>query len=146
MMIISFKPHHLKYINLQKGQKDHQQDIDDFMDYSKDLKTGFAYTLVSSECEIIGCFGILPKWEGVGYAWTLLGENIESKHFVYIHKQCKRLCELMLKFTYRRIEATVVSDFEEGLRWMPLLGFKKEGLMKKFDPYGRDHVMFSMVR
>jgi hypothetical protein len=46
---------------------------------------------------------------------------------------------------YRRIEATVDVGFTEGERWMTLLGFEYEGLMRAYRPDGQDMLMFARV-
>ena len=43
---------------------------------------------------------------------------------------------------YRRIQANVKADDERAVRWIRLLGFENEGLMRAFGPDGADFRRF----
>lgn len=45
-----------------------------------------------------------------------------------------------------RIECSVLSNFSQGHRMAEVLGFRPEGLMRQYDPLGRDHTLYSRIR
>lgn len=44
-----------------------------------------------------------------------------------------------------RVQATIRADFKGAEKWIKILGFEKEGLMRKFGPEGEDHFLFAKV-
>ena len=46
----------------------------------------------------------------------------------------------------KRVELTVRSGFEPGLRWARMLGFEHEGKMKSWAPDGHDYDLFARIR
>jgi RimJ/RimL family protein N-acetyltransferase len=66
-----------------------------------------------------------------------------GQHFFMIHKAVRRA---LLFHNYRRVETAVASDFEQGHRWMSMLGFEREGRMRAFTPDGRDCDLYARVQ
>ena len=54
---------------------------------------------------------------------------------------------LVKRLIFQRIEASVDVDFTAGHRWLRSLGFKCEAaMMQAFDPMGRTHSLYALVR
>ncbi len=92
--------------------------------------------------ELVCCAGISHKMEGIGVAWALYPLDIGKFH---IDPQLARdkIGELMKKFNYRRVEATVREDFAAGHSYMRYLGFKVEGLMICYEPDGTNAFLYA---
>ena len=46
----------------------------------------------------------------------------------------------------RRLETQVFIDWPPGPRWVELLGFEREGLMRRYTPDNRDAWLYAKVR
>lgn len=92
--------------------------------------------------KLVALCGHTPMWQGRTAAWAFLGAD-SGPAMVQITRATRRLFD-DLRVEFPRIEAYVDRHHEEGHRWMRLLGFKKEGLMRKF-ANGIDYVMYARV-
>jgi hypothetical protein len=89
----------------------------------------------------IVCGGIIINGHGIGQLWSFLSVHA-SVHMLPITRFGVRLLTLQ---SARRIEATTRCNFAAGCRWLSLLGFEVEGVMRKFDPDGSDHYLYARV-
>lgn len=92
--------------------------------------------------EIIFCGGIMPIWPGRAYAWSILTERA-GLHFVGLHRIVRTYLN---ESSVKRIEVHVDADFLPGHRWVRLLGFNYEGIMRSFNPDGTDAVLYARIR
>jgi hypothetical protein len=94
---------------------------------------------------VVGCAGIIPVWQGRYQVWAVLASDIGASGMVVATRIVRRCLSL---YPGARIEATVVSDFEPGHRWMDILGFVRETPepMRRYLPDGRDAVLYSRVK
>ena len=90
--------------------------------------------------KVVGAGGILPEWEGVGYAWIFMNKKVDLK---MAYKKFKEEIESAFK-VYHRIH-THCLDLPETKRLLEHLGFKKEGIMRRFFKEA-DTVMYSKLR
>jgi ribosomal protein S18 acetylase RimI-like enzyme len=104
-------------------------------------EAGLAWT-AEHDGVILGIAGLSPQWENRAIAWALVSANA-GKRFVRIHAAVKRFLEVA---PYRRIEATVDVGFVEGMRWMDMLNFKYEGLLKAYRPDGADMLLYARIK
>jgi hypothetical protein len=88
---------------------------------------------------IVICGGIAKVTESNGVCWALLSADA-GKHMTWLHYAVKRFITLN---PWRRLEATVEENFEDGCRWVKLLGFEFEGRMAKYGPNGETHLRYS---
>ncbi len=141
MLVVPFKAEHLHTLNLQTSQILFAPFLND-AEYGKSLETaGEAFTGIV-ENETIICSGVVHQWQNRAIAWALISQNA-GKHFVKVHKAVKRFLDMS---EVNRIEAYVDDGFEEGYRWIEMLGFKHEGLMRQFSPHGLDMHLYAKVK
>lgn len=104
-------------------------------------KEKHAYTAWDGD-EVIACFGITPLWTHRGFGWTFLSQDIGSR-LRYVTKVCRKVFD---ECDINRIEAAVDCDFEQGHRWMKLLGMEMEcERMASFYPNGTDCALYARV-
>lgn len=108
-------------------------------------KRGPAYTVVDPEGRVVFCAGIHHFWHGTGELWGLFsplaGRYLETPKFA------KQLLELGARqLGYERIQAVVNPEWPEAVRFIELLGFKKETAMKKYGPNGVDMALYAWVK
>lgn len=140
MDVVPFEVEHLETIMLQPAQQHFFSYFDPA--YSHALKlSGPAFTGIH-EGRVLGCAGLVKQWENRAIAWALLSGDIGNE-FVRIHRAVHRFLELT---SFDRVEAHVDADFEQGHRWIHMLGFKQEGYMKQFNPNGGDAVLYARLK
>ena len=115
----------------------------DFMksDFTELSEQGFAKT-IEHDGLILGLAGLVPQWENRAIVWAMLSADI-GKHFAAFHKHVEAFLQ---NAPFRRIEATVDVGFEQGTRWMQLLGFEVEGYLKAYRPDGGDMLLYSRIK
>jgi len=139
MIMEPFKPEHLWAINLQPAQRSWYSYASP--EYAERLANGLAYT-GRSYGRIIVCGGILDIDATTGHLWCFLASGARS-HFIRLHRTAQRFIDLTGK---RTLYATSEAHFEDGCRWLDLLGFKRcDELLHGFGPDGADHILFSRV-
>lgn len=90
---------------------------------------------------ILACAGIARTAFRGGYLWAFVAQDA-GRHMVKLDRCMRRFLDAV-KIT--RIEATVEAGFSPGCRWLEILGFEYEGLMKKYGPSGDDHLRYARV-
>ncbi len=50
------------------------------------------------------------------------------------------------KGDFQRVEAYVDPEFPQAIKWAEMLGFEREGLMKRFTPSGQDQYLYARTR
>lgn len=92
---------------------------------------------------LIGCGGIAVEHPGCSTAWTLLNPNLSGKRMVTLTRWARTV---IANCPTRRVQAHADPSFAPARRWLELLGFQYEGLLRSFSPDGRDMAVFSIVR
>lgn len=128
-------------IMLQNAQSYLRSMVSTDYDFTELAEQGLAWT-GDHNGEIIAMGGLIPMWENRALAWTLISENA-GKHFKAVHKAVQ---SFLIHTPYRRIEANVDVGFKAGHRWMKMLGFEVEGLMKAYKPDGADMFLYARIR
>lgn len=103
---------------------------------SPEIKTR-AITLLQGE-DVLAIFGGCYLCPSVIHLWAFVSP-IVSKYPLAFHKKSLELLEFLAKTEApRRIQFDVRVSYHEGADWAESLGFKREGVMKKFAPDGED--------
>jgi hypothetical protein len=143
-MIVDFLPSHLLEIDLQPAQKYLEPSLFELGQNYHAM--GPARTIVDGE-NILCCCGLLAYPSPVGVkpwkavVWTMLS-NIEQKQFLKIHRGVQRLLNEFGR-EFKRVEATVDIDFEQGHRWMKALGFVVEANRMKYSGLAGDQTLYA---
>lgn len=128
-------------VNIQEAQSYMQGAPEMSADFSALSEIGLAWTF-DNDGEILGIAVILPQWENRAVMVALMSENA-GPHFHKIHKAALRFVKAC---GIRRLEAVVDVGFDAGERWVKMLGFRHEGLMKAYRPDGADMNLFARVQ
>lgn len=140
MYVIPYRHYHIAALAIQEAQSYMTEIVKP--DYAKALEVaGPAYTVMDGP-NVLACAGLAECWETRAQAWTILGA-VSGIKFVRLHKMVSRFLDMQ---SYTRIEMTVDHDFAQGHRWAKLLGFEWEGLMRKYNPTGKDCDLYARVR
>ena len=94
----------------------------------------------------LGCGGLALAWAGRAQAWCVLAPDIPRTVWPAIHRAvAMRLDQAAQVFELRRIEAEAMLGFLPAARWLRLLGFEAEGVMRNYGPRGEDFLRFARV-
>ena len=138
--LVQFEPFHVERMELQPRQKRAvSYSTRQYLGYLKEM--GPCVTAIDGE-NVLGCGGVIEWHMGTGTLWLYVCADIK-RHAVRLHRAVARLLETV---QLRRIEATTEVDWVESCRWLQLLGFEYEGLMRKYGPFGEDHARFARIR
>lgn len=106
---------------------------------------GPAVTVVDPDGEIVFCAGIHNLWPGVGEIWAVFSPLAKRYPDTWI--VARRLLDRYFSNGYVRLQAALDPvDCPEAIRFDERLGFKPEGLMKRYGPHGEDMIMYALVK
>lgn len=107
---------------------------------------GPAVTFTDPEGGIVFCCGVTDLWPGVGQVWALFSPLARRyPHTLQAMKWAVR--HLFEKYEYVRIQTTIAVDNEAAIRFDEKhLGFKREGIMRRYGLHGEDHILFALLK
>lgn len=95
---------------------------------------------------ILGMGGIIPVWRGVAIGWLLTACEIE-RFKLFFHKTIVKMLDRAIReLSLHRIDVSVLAEHKTSIKWLERLGFKNEGLMRKFDSMGNDYYRYALVK
>jgi hypothetical protein len=92
--------------------------------------------------KLLGCGGVVDYGGGRGEAWAMLDKDLKQD-FRKTHNVVSRFLEVL---PFDRIEAVVETAYEDGHRWVKLLGFECEAPRMRKYLCGVDHSLYARVR
>ena len=105
------------------------------------IRTGPAWA-VRLDGRVVAIGGHTPVWPGRTILWGYLGADCGPALAVMTKEIKRQVRDMLVEFP--RMEAYAERNHAEAHRWLKLLGFKSEGLMRKFYN-GRDYVLYAKV-
>lgn len=109
-------------------------------------KQGDAYTAMWGN-RVMGCAGLVKKWQGTAIVWTWFDKELPKKFPVWMHRETARNLRLAVDMNQPiwRLESDVAVDNRTSRQWLESLGFVNEGVMRKYGYDGRDHWRYAWV-
>jgi hypothetical protein len=108
---------------------------------SKDPNTKCKTILLNDSPIAVLCISI--AWNGVGEAWSVTTDGIEIQPFAFVRTVKNLIAQQIIDHGLHRVQMTVRDDYEAGNRFAQFLGFKSEGVLKKYGPDGADYRMYA---
>lgn len=122
-----------------------KRDGDDLGDGDFDEETGPTWTILVEGVPVT-IFGLQYAGPGVYDQWGTGTEAIRG-HGLFVVKRVREIMELAFEnLDLHRIQATCRTDRPEYERFLKLLGFQKEGLLRQMAPDRSDLFIFSKVK
>lgn len=91
--------------------------------------------------------GLVPIWHGRAEAWTCISRAVGRHEMLWLHKHVLAyLHDAQREERFRRIEAWTLNRFREGHRWLNMLGFEPEAVLRSYTPQGDDVMMYARIR
>ena len=139
--IVEFEAKHCQDLLLQDAQS-LAQPLLESAEYAESLAQGGPHFSALHDGAVVGCAGVWMIEPHRGIAWALIATGI-GINMLHMHKAVKRFLD---ECQVPRIETSVNYDFTQGHRWMEMLGFEAEGVMRKYYPDGSDAIMYARVQ
>lgn len=95
--------------------------------------------------KIVGCGGFTPLWTGVAEIWLYLSPETFKRKIVALRLMRHVLNDIINKKGYHRIQAIVLKDYKEGIRFAEFFGFKNEGLMESYSVDKEDVYRYARI-
>jgi len=105
---------------------------------------GNAYTMFMNDKPIFA-IGIVILWDGVAEGWVIASQNIFEMKFLSAKTMKELTDDMCKKNKIKRLQTSVKADFKLGIRFATWLGFKIEGLKKKYGPDGSDYYQLGKI-
>jgi hypothetical protein len=139
--IVPYKAEHLLALRLQDSQRYYREHIT--QEYASALEQVLSFSVVGDDGIVYACGGITELWENRAVLWSVMSERA-GEVMVQIVRAVKRYLDIA---PYRRIEADVDVDFEQGHRLLRMLGFQVEcERMRAYRVDGGDSALYSKVK
>ena len=104
---------------------------------------GPAYTMIVGD-SIVCSGGVIKLWQGLADAWVLATPLVQAYPKAVTKASKSKLDEWIFMMRLVRLQAIVKVDFEVGHRWIQVLGFHSEGVMRKYFG-GMDFVRYARI-
>lgn len=137
MKIIGFSPEHILQIEPQECQKYLRLTLQ----YGEYLATGDCFTGIQ-DGKVVAIGGIIPVSDTRAYLHMIVAEGFPHQ-WVKIFRATKRLIAAVEQ-DYIRLET--LSTTAESDRWLEMVGFSFEGVLRRVMPDGTDAKSYSIVR
>lgn len=112
--------------------------------YGQLLKdSGPAWSAFDVYGNLVGCGGTAIEHQGCATAWTLLNPQLSGRRMLQLTRVARAV---LASCQTRRIQAHADPAFPPARRWLELLGFQYEGVLRCFSPDGRDMAVYALVK
>lgn len=141
--VVPFEAWHVKALSLAEDAETGYAELLDPNVHSP-LESTQAWSVLSSEGDVVACGGTIRQWKGRYVAWAYMTPQTGCCML-----RLTRLVRDVLDEISGRVEITVRADFAAGRRWAELLGFEVEnppGVLRRYGPEGEDHISYVRVR
>ena len=141
--LVTFQPNH---IHMTKFRDFDQEILDGYgrphiEDYAVD---GLSYSAMC-DGKVYAMLGLYPLWKGVAEAWLLPSSKLENRKMVF-HKSCLRFFPYAAqKLKLHRIQVYVRSSNVQAYKWIEMMYFNREGLLKRYGPDINDYYVYGRL-
>jgi len=98
-----------------------------------------------SDGKIMACAGIRVLWPGVGEAWAIFSDEVEKYPKEAYVLVAHFALQLIKDFGLKRLQAYCDTDNPLAVKYLENLGFKREGLLRKYARDGKDQFIYSII-
>lgn len=137
MKIIDFVPEHILQIEPQACQRYIKLNLQ----YGEYLASGNCFTGIHDGL-VVAIGGIIPITDTRAYLHMIVAEGF-AHQWIKIYRATKRLISAV-EGDYIRLET--LSTTPESDRWLEMIGFRYEGILRRVMPDGSDAKSYSIVR
>lgn len=137
--IVRFDPAHFEGIELQPSQE-YVRAHTPRERLQRLAERGPAYTFFAGG-RVICCGGLYEYGPERGVLWSYVSRHA-GPHFTWLHRCALRFLETVDR---PHMQATCRTGFEQGARWLAMLGFRWSRSLGPYGPAGVPHELFERV-
>lgn len=132
--------HHLKRFDM----RDHEREV---------LPKGQLEQIINSRCvsdalldgeDTIAIIGFFPMWEGVAEVWAIPSKHVHAYGLRYVRHAKREIDRIIKENGFRRLQTVSRADGATD-KWMRILGFECEGLLRGYAANGDDYRMWARL-
>lgn len=125
------------------GFSENENDLERYQAYF--IESSFSYGILSPTGQMIGAFGIVVVWNGVGECWFMSTPSM-NRFPKWQIKTFKSLTDgLLERGVLHRVQMNVDNDKPSHHRWARLMGFQFEGVLRQHSTEATDHASYSKI-
>lgn len=94
---------------------------------------------------ILAIVGVIQTRAGFGEVWSVTSDEIRSTPVAFHKLALALLRHFEQRLSLTRVQVTVREDYVDGQKWAESLGFVREGVMRKYDLDGSNHILYARV-
>lgn len=140
LIVEPFRADHLRQLISQGVQRAQVNEVSHVPD-SYIRPPGLALAVREADL-IVLVGGVIPTAPHMGTLWAALSPDA-GRYMLALHRGVKRFIDIERR---ARLEATVAEGFEQGERWLTMLGFEFEGRMPKYGEDGATYLRYGLIR
>lgn len=145
--LVPFEPGHYGRLQPRAYERRFMAEVGDRAAYATALASfGLSFSFLAPDGTVLGCMGILPLQPGVGEAWLVLSTALPAGAPSRLWALAARLIEQELSRampdSFHRVQTAIPLDFPAGQRFVRRLGFRPEGVMRKYGADGSDFLRY----
>lgn len=91
------------------------------------------------------CGGVVDIWNGMGEMWMILNKDLDGCKFEII-RTIRYEVDNLFDTQYHRLQATIDCANDAAIRFVEWLGFKREGVLRKYSHDRKDYYMYARVK
>lgn len=140
MHLVKYSPAHIREMDIVNEPWTERSDI-----YASYGLSGPAYTSFDDGKPVFSA-GVAIPWKGFGEAWMLMSKDAH-KYPLSVYRHVRNMLNAIIEDNnLHRVQATIADGQPYLVKWIERLGFKREGLLRKFGPDGSDFILYARVR
>lgn len=147
MRIVPFAPGHLRRLAPQPAQAQvalYRDWLADNIDSYAMRRAAFSGVI---DGRIVGCAGVRPMWPGVGEAWAVFSGEALIRPFALFRAATRGLAAIEAAQGLRRVQATAHDGHAAAARFLEALGFRREGLLRRYGLWGEgNYYLYARVK
>jgi RimJ/RimL family protein N-acetyltransferase len=105
------------------------------------VEAGIAFTF-ERDGRVLMVTGFLQQWPGVAEIWSVC-TKIEKGRRSFVQAARALVDRQYRALELHRLQASTRSDDEASVRWLESMGFRPEGLMRRYGPDARDYLLMA---
>ena len=141
MHLVPFIPAHLEGFEPQEAQAWLAPHLQSQWYIDSLTALGDAFTLIA-DGKVVGCGGLAKLTERRAQVWALVHKDA-GKHLFGATRLVKDFLDAQ---NFIRMETPVKTSFQAAHRWALMLGFEREGTLKKWGDDGEDYDSYARIK
>lgn len=141
--VLPFVKEHIQRMVFQPQQAWLRDEVEKNPDFAKNLEENCHVFSVEYEDEILFIGGCTEIHRGVGEVWAIFSPEGVRKQGRFITRGSRDFLNMLQsEYKFHRLYTTIDLEFFQGHRWVKILGFTKESILKKYRSNQEDSALY----